>query len=273
MGEILESTGFPAYHASIIRDLASLTKLARVPTESPIMSTDSISITRHIVAVDGPAAAGKTTTSRALSTHYDLRYLESGMAYRFMAYLALRDGVDIDDGPALVRLCATLVSGSGSSQRLFEESREHADELRGPEVSRAVSAVSRLPQLRAVITELIQSWATIAGGSVVEGRDIGTVVFPSAAAKFYLTAAPEIRAERRWANEGGGFQDILDDILRRDAADSNRKASPLRPAEDAVVIDTSDLTVAEVLSLMMRRCEEVGLTALGREVEPGVPVR
>lgn len=223
------------------------------------MATDSVSFARHIVAVDGPAAAGKTTTSRALSTHYDLRYLEIGMAYRFMAYLALRHGVDIDDRRALIRLCSALVIGSGTDQRSFEESREHADELRGPEVSRAVSAVSRLPELRALSMELIRSWAGMGGGSVVEGRDIGTVVFPSARAKFYLTAAPEIRAERRWANEGGGFQDILDDIVRCDAAENNR------PAENAMVLDTSDLTMSEVLSLMMRRCEEVGLT--------GVPVR
>jgi cytidylate kinase len=135
------------------------------------MDTDSISIDRRIVAVDGPAAAGKTTTSRALSTHYDLRYLESGTAYRFITYLALRDGVDLGDGPALVRLC---------SAALFED----------------------------------------------------------------------------------GI-DILDDIVRRDAADRDRAVSPLRPADDAMVIDTSELTVAEVLSLMMRRCEEVGLTAVG----------
>jgi cytidylate kinase len=221
------------------------------------MDTDSISIARCIVAVDGPAAAGKTTTSRALSTHYELRYLESGTAYRFIAYLALRDGVDLDDGPALVRLC---------SDRLFENSQEHFDELRGAEVSGAAAVVSRLPELRAVVRELVRSWAMLGGGGVVAGRDIGTVVFPSAAAKFYLTAAPEIRAERRWANEGGGFQDILDDIVRRDAADRTRAVSLLRPADDAMVIDTSDLTVAEVLSLMMRRCEEVGLTM-------GVPAR
>jgi cytidylate kinase len=218
------------------------------------MDTDSISIDRRIVAVDGPAAAGKTTTSRALSTHYDLRYLESGTAYRFITYLALRDGVDLGDGPALVRLC---------SAALFEDGIEHADELRAAEVSEAVADVSRLPELRSVVAELVRSWAALGGGGVVVGRDIGTVVFPSAVAKFYLTAAPEIRAERRWANEGGGFQDILDDIVRRDAADRDRAVSPLRPADDAMVIDTSELTVAEVLSLMMRRCEEVGLTAVG----------
>jgi cytidylate kinase len=218
------------------------------------MDTESISIARRIVAVDGPAAAGKTTTSRALSTHYDLRYLESGTAYRFIAYLALRDGVDIHDGPALVGLCPAW---------LFEESREHAAELRAAEVSAAAAVVSLLPELRSVVTELVRSWALVDGGCVVAGRDIGTVVFPSAATKFYLTAAPEIRAERRWANEGGGFQDILDDIVRRDAAERSRTVSPLRPADDAMVIDTSDLTISEVLSLMMRRCEEAGLTALG----------
>ena len=133
------------------------------------------------------------------------------------------------------------------------------------ELDGAVSVIARVPELRAVGTELIRSWAALGGGSIVEGRDIGSVVFPTAVAKFYLTAAPEIRAERRWANEGGGFQDILDDIVRCDAAENHR------PADNATVIDTSDLTIAEVLSLMMLRCEEVGLRALGQGVEPGVP--
>jgi cytidylate kinase len=236
------------------------------------MTTDSISIAQHIIAVDGPAAAGKTTTSRVLSTHYGLRYLESGMAYRFMAYAALRRGINLDDGTALVRLYSALVDASGSSQSLFEESRRHADELRSREVSRAVSAVSRLPELRATITGLIRSWARTARGSVVEGRDIGTTVFPTAAAKFFLTAAPDVRAERRWANEGGtSYREILDDILRRDDADSSRKVSPLKPAGDATVIDTSDLTIEEVLSRMTRRCDDAGLAVAKREVDPGVP--
>lgn len=226
------------------------------------MATDSISIARHIVAVDGPAAAGKTTTSRALSARYGLRYLESGIAYRFMAYMALRRDIDVDDGDALLRLYSALVESPESSQNLFEESRRHADALRSREVSKAVSAVSRRPELRGVITNLIRSWASVARGSVIEGRDIGTTVFPSAGVKFFLTAAPDVRARRRWKKESGAdYREILDDILRRDAADSSRAVSPLTPADDSLVIDTSDLTVDQVLSRMTQRCDAVGLVS------------
>jgi cytidylate kinase len=184
------------------------------------------------------------------------------MAYRFMAYMALRRDVDVDDGDALLRLYSTLVDSSESSQNLFQESRRHAGALRSPEVSRAVSAVSRLPQLRTVITDMIRSWASVATGSVVEGRDIGTVVFPSAEVKFFLTAAPDVRARRRWQNEtDADYQEILDDIHRRDAADSSRKVSPLKPADDSLVIDTSDLTVDQVLTYMARRCDDVGFVS------------
>ncbi len=185
------------------------------------------------------------------------------MAYRFMAYLALRHDVDVDDGNALLRLYSGLVGSSESSQKLFDESRRHADALRSREVSKAVSSVSRRPELRAVITDLIRSWASAARGSVIEGRDIGTVVLPSANLKFFLTAAPDVRARRRWKNEtGADYQEVLDDILRRDAADSSRAASPLKPADDSVIIDTSDLSVRQVLSHMRQRCDEVGLSQI-----------
>ena len=223
------------------------------------MATDSISIARQIIAVDGPADAGKSTTSRALSAYYELPYLESGMAYRYLAYLALRRGVDIDDGQAMLRLCSGFVNESGERQGLLEESRKHADELRGAEIGAAVPAVSRLPELRGIITELIRSWASGGNGrgAVVEGRDIGAVVFPGATTKFFLTADPEIRAERRWADEGGTYHDILDDVVRCDAADRARAPFLVRPAKDAMIIDTGELLVEEVLSLMIRRCDEL----------------
>ena len=120
-----------------------------------------------------------------------------------------------------------------------------------------MSAVSSVSGLRIHITGLIRSWAAAACGSIIEGRDIGTTVFPSAVVKFYLTAAPEVRARRRVADEPGRpYQDVLVDVLRRDHADETRKASPLRPAPDSVLIDTSDLSVEAVVAAMTRRCDE-----------------
>jgi CMP/dCMP kinase len=201
----------------------------------------------HIVAVDGPAAAGKTTTSTILARRYGLSYLESGRAYRVMAYLALRADVSLDDETALIALYRARF-GTG---RTLAAGVDDENSLRGPEVSRAVSAVSRLPMLRAEITDLIRRWALDQEGSIIEGRDIGTAVFPRAAVKFFLTADPEVRAWRRVSDESGrSYQEVLADIIRRDHADTTRKASPLLPANDAVIIDTSQLDVSQVVDRM-----------------------
>lgn len=221
----------------------------------------------HIVAIDGPAAAGKTTTSLILAARYGLRYLESGTAYRLMAYLALRRGVRPDDENGVVALYQSLFGNRRDVGAMFEEGDRHARALRSPEVTRAVSTVSRLPELRLRITDLIRSWATASLGGVVEGRDIGTIVFPTAVVKFYLTAAPEVRARRRVADEfGRTYQEVLADVLRRDHADETRKASPLRPASGSVVIDTSDLSVDEVVAKMTDRCDSAGFAKM-----PGAP--
>jgi cytidylate kinase len=213
----------------------------------------------YVVAVDGPAAAGKTTTSLILAKKFGLSYLESGLAYRIMAYLAQRDRVPLDDEKALIRLYRSVLGNAEAQRRMFEEAKEYTDVLRGRDVTRSVSAVSSLPGLRAKITDLIRSWVLSRGSSVVEGRDIGTTVFPTATVKFYLTADPEVRARRRADDEGGRpYREVLADVLSRDEADMSRAASPLTPARNSVVIDTGGLTVDQVVATMSNVCVKSG---------------
>jgi cytidylate kinase len=224
--------------------------------------TASASRELRIVAVDGPAAAGKTTASLILASKYRIRYLESGRAYRLMAYLALRAGIRPDDENALIGLYQSHFGTFGAKGHVIEDGARYGESLRSSDVSRAVSTVSSIPLLRKEITEAIRSWATDQGSSIIEGRDIGTTVFPAATVKFYLTAAPEVRAQRRVADElGRAYRDVLADVVRRDEADTTRSASPLRPAPDSIVIDTSHMTMDQVISTMSRECTEAGLVS------------
>jgi cytidylate kinase len=221
--------------------------------------TDSAPTAARIVAVDGPAAAGKTTTAVELAARYGLRYLESGLAYRLMAYLALRYQVRLDNEKALVGLYQRFFGTPDTRADMFHESSRYGALLRDPQVDHAVSKVASMPALRREITQLIRSWAAAGQGSCVEGRDIGTTVFPSATVKFFLTAAPEVRARRRTAErKNDSYERILADVLRRDEADERRATSPLVPATDSVVIDTSGLTVDQVVTTMLTECRQAG---------------
>ena len=212
-----------------------------------------------VIAVDGPAAAGKTTTCLALADTFGLRYLESGRTYRIVAYEALRRGVAVEDGRAVVGLCDDLIDESRSTN-LLASTRYEPQELRSISVNRTVSAVARIGELRGRVTELIHLWANAQARCVVEGRDIGTVVFPSARAKFYLTARPETRARRRVQQEGrGSYEEVLKDVIRRDEADMSRSVSPLKPAPDAVEIDTTSLSVDQVVDRMVDVCRTRGV--------------
>ncbi|WP_181320207.1 (d)CMP kinase [Saccharothrix carnea] len=212
-----------------------------------------------VVAVDGPAAAGKTTTCLALAGTFGLKYLESGRTYRLLAFEALRRSVSVDDESAVVSLCEELIESSRTAG-LLEVDRHDAGDLRSRAVNVAVSAVAKFPELRRRVTELVRVWAGAQGRCVVEGRDIGTVVFPAAPVKFYLTATPEARAARRVVQErAGSYEDVLRDVMRRDEADMSRTASPLVPADDAVVIDTTDLAVTQVVDLMASLCRRRGV--------------
>lgn len=214
-----------------------------------------------VVAIDGPSGVGKTTVSRAVASALGLPYLDTGAYYRMATLVALRRGADPTSADAVLAAIADtdidFIEG-----RLLLASEDVTTALRGEDVTTAVSVVAAHRRVREVIVDLQRSWVAHNGGSaVVEGRDIGTVVFPDAEVKVFLTAHPATRAHRRAGDEevsGRDLEDIAAGLRARDAADSNREASPLRPADDAVTIDTTDLTVAEVVGRILDLVGAVG---------------
>ncbi|GAA1964580.1 (d)CMP kinase [Amycolatopsis minnesotensis] len=219
----------------------------------------SDNVKSSVVSVDGPAAAGKTTTSLAVAEIFDMKYLESGRAYRVLAYEALRSGVDPTDPKKMVALCSKISRGDRVSE-LLGLNRYTAGELRSLAVGRTVSKVAGIAELRRRVTNSVHIWAAGNRRSIVEGRDIGTVVFPTAVPKFYLTASAETRARRRLAQEGSGsLKEVFEDVVRRDRADTTRSASPLVPASDAIIIDTTELSIEQVVDRMAEACGASGL--------------
>ncbi|MFI6306214.1 (d)CMP kinase [Amycolatopsis thailandensis] len=209
--------------------------------------------------MDGPAAAGKTTTCRALAKSFDLRYLESGRTYRIIAFEALRREIPVGNAHEITELCDELIVESRSAELLTSE-RYAADRLRETPVNVAVSAVARIADVRRRVTSLIRLWAESQTRCVIEGRDIGTTIFPSAPLKFFLTATPEVRALRRVRQEhADSYENVLKEVVRRDEADMSRAASPLVAADDAIRIDTSELTLDQVVGQMSAACRKQGL--------------
>jgi cytidylate kinase len=205
----------------------------------------------RVVAVDGPAGSGKSTVSRAVADALGLAVLDTGAMYRVVTLAALEAGVDLDDGATLGDLARTAAMDLDGGVRL--DGRDVRDAIRGPEVTAAVSRVSAHPTVREVLVARQREWATTRGGGVVEGRDIGTVVFPDAPLKIYLTADEEERARRRQRDEtaadrAADVATVVADLARRDRMDSTRAASPLTAADDAVVVDTTAMTREEVVA-------------------------
>jgi cytidylate kinase len=199
-----------------------------------------------LVAIDGPAGSGKSTVARAVAARLRLEYLDTGAMYRSVALASLRRGIDAHDGPALGRLAEGL--DITVDDRVFVDGVDATTEIRSPEVTAIVSAVAAHPPVRAAMVRRQRQWAEARGGGVVEGRDIGTVVFPGADLKVFLTASEEERARRRQRDEAAPDVDaVAADLARRDTMDSSRAASPLRPAADAVVVDTTARTVDDVV--------------------------
>jgi len=203
-----------------------------------------------LVAIDGPAGSGKSSVARAVAGRLGVVNLNTGAAYRAAALLALREGVDLDDGEGLAALTRRVeLNPEGAS---IDGSLVGERDLRTPEVSAAASKISAHVPLREVLLPVQRSAAQKTrekGGAVVEGRDIGTVVLPDAELKVYLSAAPEERARRRASQTGreGELDRIRAAIARRDRQDSEREVSPLKPAADAVVLDTTSLSLEEVV--------------------------
>lgn len=181
------------------------------------------------VAIDGPAAAGKGTISRGVAERFGFAHLDTGLLYRAV-------GVKVAQGADPI-LAATVLTPEDLS----------ADGLRSLEAGQAASQVAVIPQVRAALVAFQRNFARRDGGAVLDGRDIGTVICPEAEVKLYVTARAEIRAHRRWLEVGGDEAHVLAEVRIRDERDMGRADAPLRPASDAVILDTSDLTISEVL--------------------------
>ena len=210
-----------------------------------------------VVAIDGPAGTGKSTVSRGLARELGARYLDTGSMYRIVTLALVRAGVDLND-PGAIAAAADVPLSIGYDpdvEQAFLGDEDVSAQIRGDEVTRAVSAVSAVSEVRTRLVAIQRELATGPGSVVVEGRDIGTVVLPNAPVKIFLTASAETRARRRnEQNIAAGLPDdyetVLADVRRRDHLDSSRAVSPLRAAEDAVVVDTSDMNQTEVIAAL-----------------------
>ncbi|AGM28897.1 cytidylate kinase (Cmk) [Mycobacteroides abscessus subsp. massiliense] len=216
-------------------------------------------MTRLVVAVDGPSGTGKSSVAKELARQLGASYLDTGAMYRIVTLWVLRAGVDLTD-PAAISAATDQVPMSVSSdpdaQTALLAGEDVSVPIRGNEVTGAVSAVSAVPAVRERLVRQQRELAESGGAVVVEGRDIGTVVLPDADVKIYLTASAQARAQRRNAQNvsGGGddeYEKVLADVQRRDHLDSTRAVSPLRPAEDAVEVDTSDMTQEQVVAHLL----------------------
>ncbi|MFE7119334.1 (d)CMP kinase [Streptomyces sp. NPDC057654] len=217
-----------------------------------------------IVGIDGPSGTGKSSTSKAVAAELGLRYLDTGAQYRAITWWMLNNGIDVRDAAAVADAAGkpTLVSGTDpAAPTITVDGQDAAGPIRTKEVTAAVSAVSAVPEVRSRLTELQRSIAAEGPrGIVVEGRDIGTTVLPDADVKIFLTASAEARAARRSGELAGKESSDLAAtqaaLVKRDAADSGRKTSPLAKADDAVEVDTTELTLNQVIQCVVTLIEE-----------------
>jgi len=208
-----------------------------------------------IVAIDGPAGSGKSTTARRVADAMGWLYLDTGAMYRAVTFAALRRGVDPADVEPVARI-AQEVRLRVDADGVRVDDVDATIEIRGPEVTRAVSMVAANPDVRREMVSRQREWARRRGGGVLEGRDIGSVVFPDAALKVYLTASPEVRAARRSKEVTDlDYQTVAADLARRDALDQGREVDPLREVEGAVVVDTSELGIDEIVNRLVEMLE------------------
>lgn len=205
---------------------------------------------RRVIAIDGPAGAGKSTVGRAVARRLGLEYLDTGAMYRAVTYGVLRSGVPVHDDEAVADLARRLTIEIADGV-VSVDGVDATAEIRGRDVTDAVSSVAANSAVRAELVGRQRRWALERGGGVLEGRDIGTVVFPDATVKLYVTASPRIRATRRVAEIGGDVDDVEASIIERDRKDSSRADSPLTESADAIVVDTSELAIDQVVELVV----------------------
>ncbi len=208
-------------------------------------------MTGYVIAMDGPGGSGKTTVARSIAMQLDLPHLDTGAYYRAATVAVLRAGINPEDSLSVAQLIEGLELRYEKG-RMMLDGEDVSGEIRSEATTLAVSAVSAIARVRSRLVELQRSWVAEHGGSaVVEGRDIGTVVFPDAPLKLFVTARPEVRAMRRAGEVAGDRDSIRQDLARRDTIDSSRSVAPLQRADDAVEVDTSDLSIDEVISQVL----------------------
>ena len=221
-------------------------------------------MTPLIIAIDGPSGAGKSTLGRRLARELGLLYVDTGAMYRAAALAVVGTGVNVADAEEVARVAARArieLAGDPDSLRVLLEGRDVSAEIRTEQITRLSSVISAIPAVRRDLVRRQREMGARGGGVVLDGRDIGTVVFPGADVKFFLTAVPEERAKRRFDEDHAKepdltFQETLADLNTRDERDSTRADSPLRIAEDAVVIDTTELSVEQVFERMLDTIRE-----------------
>jgi cytidylate kinase len=212
----------------------------------------------RVIAIDGPAGSGKSTVAKALAARLGLEYLDTGAMYRGVTFAALRRGIDPGEREQVARLVRDLELQVGP-EAVVVDGVDATIEIRGPEVSRAVSIVAANPDVRSEMVRRQRAWVAERDGGVLEGRDIGTVVFPDAELKVYLTADPEVRAQRRSKEVRDlDYETVAADLARRDALDAGRDVSPLTEAPDAYVVDTTGLGVDEIIEVLAARVTDRG---------------
>ena len=200
-----------------------------------------------VIAIDGPAGAGKSTVGRALAERLDLGYLDTGAMYRAMTFAAQRRGVPEGDLERVAKMAPRVDIQIDEQGTVMVDGSDATAAIRGREVTAGVSQVAANPAVRDVLVRQQRAWVARRDGGVVEGRDIGTVVFPDAALKLYITASPRVRAERRVREIGGDVDEVEASIIARDRFDSSREHSPLAEASDALIVDTTGMTIEEVV--------------------------